>query len=87
LQIFGEKLIALPKPGHPVQATGTLFVGIREATGSVTLILVCVWLILVRDEITGRKRRLFPWINVVGRYSFWLGICQNIPGWLRGKIS
>jgi len=86
LQIFGAKLIGFPEPGHIRGAMDTLFIGVHEAIGSIAFILISVYLIVVLDEIAGRER-LFPWSNVAGRSGLWLEMCQNVPGWLRGKIS
>jgi len=86
LQMFGEKLIGFPEPGHPGDAMDALFIGIHEAIGSIALILVCVYLIVVLDEIAGRER-IFPWFNATGRDSLWLEIRRDVPGWLRGKLS
>lgn len=85
-QIFSEKLIGFPEPGHPRRAMDTLFIGIHEAVGSIALILVCVYLIIVLDELASRER-LFPWFNAAGRNNLWLEIRRDIPNWLRGRIS
>jgi len=85
LQLFGEKLMGLPEPDHSRHAIETLFLGIHEGIGSIALILVCVYLIVVLDEAAGRER-LFPWINATGRHSLWLEMRRDIPGWLRGKL-
>jgi len=84
-QMLSEKLIGFPKPGHPRQAIETLFIGIHEGIGSIALILVCVYLIVVLDDAAGRER-LFPWINATGRNSLWLEMRRDIPGWLHGKL-
>ncbi|GMQ99209.1 MAG: hypothetical protein BMS9Abin18_0025 [Zetaproteobacteria bacterium] len=85
LQIFGEKLVGFPEPGHPRHVIETLFIGIHEGIGSISLVLVCVYLIVVLDEVAGRER-LFPWMNAAGRNSLWLEIRRDIPGWLHGKL-
>jgi len=86
LQMFGEKMVGFPEPGHPMHAMDTLFLGVHEGVGSIALILVCVYLIVVLDEAVGRER-LFPWINVTGRNNLWLEIRRDIPYWFRGKLS
>ncbi len=85
LQLFGGNLIGIPETGHANGVIETLFIGIHEGIGSISLILVCVYLIVVMDEAAGRER-LFPWINTAGRHSLWLEVRRDIPGWLHGRL-
>lgn len=84
-QMFGEKLIGLPAPDHPKRVIDALLIGLHEGIGSIALILVCVYLLVVVDEASGRER-LFPWLHAAGRNSLWLEMCRDMPGWLHGKI-
>jgi len=85
LQLFGEKLVGFPQPGHARDVIETLFIGIHEGIGSISLILVCVYLIVVLDESAGRER-LFPWMNAAGRHNLWMEMRRDIPGWLHGEL-
>ncbi len=85
LQLFGEKLVGFPQPDHARDVIETLFIGIHEGIGLISLILVCVYLIVVLDEAAGRER-LFPWMNASGRHKLWLEMRRDIPGWLHGKL-
>jgi len=85
LQLLGAELIGFPEPGHSGRGIETLFIGIHEAIGSIALILVCVYLIVVLDEAVGRER-LFPWMNAAGRHNIQMEIRRDIPGWLHGKL-
>jgi len=85
IQLLGEQVIGLPEPGHVRQASDALLVGVHEAIGALSLVLVCAYLMVTLDEATGRMK-LFPWLDAGARTRLWQEIRRDAPGWLRGKI-
>ncbi len=85
-QLVTEKLFDMRSAaGHPQDAMHSLLIGIHEGIGSLALILVCVYLLVVLDDADGRER-LFPWLYEEGRASLWREWIRDVPGWFAGRL-
>jgi len=85
LQLGMELFIGLPVAGHSRSGPASMLIGVHEAVGSLVLILVCVYLLVVLDGEEGRKR-LFPWMFEGGRTVLLRELFRDVPGWFRGRL-
>ena len=85
-QLFSEQLMEIPKPDKAIDETQALFLQLHEWNGFIVLGLAVLFLMLRFDKIQERHS-LFPWLSASGWKGIFKEICNDIPGWFKGKLK
>ena len=85
-QLFFEQMMEIPKPGKAIDDTQALFLLLHEWNGFIVLGLAILFLMLRSDKSQARHS-LFPWLSVSGWKGLFKEICNDIPGWFKGKLK
>jgi len=86
MQLLSSQLMQVPKPGETVSVIESIFLGLHEWNGFITLAIIIFYLMYLTDKHDEWKR-LFPWLNTSGCKGLWQEIRFDIPGWFRGCLK